>query len=100
MEDRYLRAIEKGREDIFYNGRPWRNKRKQILERDNFECQRCKEQGRVSKADTVHHIKELKDNPELGMKDKNLISLCFRCHNIVHERFEGREPRVDIPERW
>ena len=100
MNKKLLQAIKSGREDIFYNSRTWRKKRKQILERDNRECQMCKKEGKVSKADTVHHIKKLKDYPELGMTDENLISVCFNCHNILHERFGEQEPRINIPERW
>lgn len=103
MDNKLLQAINRGREDIFYNSRTWRKKRKQILARDNFECQRCKKEGRVSKADTVHHIKELKDCPELGLSSANLVSLCFSCHNIIHERFgnqKSRGEKIGIPERW
>lgn len=102
MQRRYLRAINSGRADIFYNSRTWRGKRLEILSRDNYECQRCKKLGRVSKADTVHHVKELGDRPDLGMTNDNLMSVCFRCHNIIHERFDGEdvEPRINIPERW
>ena len=104
MNKKLLQAIQSGREDIFYNSRTWRNKRKQILDRDNNECQICKKEGRVSKADTVHHIKELKDYPELGLDNDNLISVCNSCHNIIHERFEGQKVKnkinIEIPERW
>lgn len=102
MQSRYLKAISIGREDIFYKSWSWRQKRKQILQRDNFECQRCKSQGRMSKATTVHHKKELKERPDLGMDQDNLTSVCFACHNEIHERFGGAisEPRIDIPEKW
>lgn len=100
MKKKLLQAIKSGREDIFYNSRTWRRKREQIIERDNFECQMCKDKGKFKSADTVHHIKELKDYPELGMTDENLISLCFRCHNVIHERFGEQKPKIDIPERW
>lgn len=102
VQNRYLKAINNDRPDVFYNSRTWRKKRRAILERDNYECQRCKSKGLVSKADTVHHIKELKDHPRLGMTNNNLMSVCFRCHNIIHERFDGKdiEKRIDIPERW
>lgn len=63
MNKRLLQVIKGGREDIFYNSRTWRKKRLRILERDNFECQMCKDEGKVSKADTVHHVKELRDYP-------------------------------------
>ena len=63
MNKRLLQVIKGGREDIFYNSRTWRKKRLEILERDNFECQMCKDEGKVSEADTVHHVKELRDYP-------------------------------------
>lgn len=103
MQERHLKAINDDEENIFYKSWAWQKKRLKILERDNWECQRCKVLGRVRKADTVHHIKELKDYPELGMADENLISLCFSCHNFTHARFgerESRGGRMGIPERW
>ncbi|MFR4484057.1 HNH endonuclease [Sellimonas intestinalis] len=46
---------------------------------------RCK----IRRATQVHHIKELKENPELAFDEENLISLCTQCHNIRH----GRQPK-------
>ena len=40
-------------------------------------------------ADEGHHIVELKEHPELGLEEDNLISLCVPCHNLRH----GRAPR-------
>lgn len=100
LNKKLIQAIRKGNTHYFYTSWAWLQKRKQILERDNFECQRCKEEGGFSKANTVHHIKELKDYPELSLTDSNLVSLCYSCHNIAHERFEGQKPKIDIPERW
>lgn len=37
----------------------------------------------------VHHIQELKEHPELGLDDDNLVSLCTQCHNLRH----GRAPK-------
>ena len=65
----------------FYKSRPWRKKRKEMLRRDNNECQRCKSLGRYSKAVVVHHIKHLKDRPDLALEDDNLMPLCEACHN-------------------
>lgn len=104
MNKKLLQAIRKGNTHYFYTSWTWRKKRKQILSRDNHECQECKKKGKFNKADTVHHIKELKEHPELGLIDNNLISLCNVCHNIIHERFAGQEIKnkikIDIPERW
>lgn len=100
MNKKLLQAIRNGDTHYFYTSWAWLKKRDEILERDNYECQSCKEEGKYSKADTVHHIKELKDYPKLALTDSNLVSLCYICHNIVHERFEGQKPKIDIPERW
>lgn len=73
-----------------------------ILERDNYECQWCRRDGKVtSKADSVlevDHIKELKDYPELALDETNLRTLCKDCHNKRHERFNYREKKKNI--KW
>lgn len=89
--------------------------RQKILERDNYECQECKRQGRVTvdiyeknKNDrkkiklVVDHIKELEDYPELALDPDNLETLCVTCHNKKHGRyfvFKINPPKWD-DERW
>lgn len=94
-------------EKLFYHSTAWRRKRKQILKRDNFECQFCKAEGGYSKANTVHHIKHLTARPDLALVDSNLISCCHACHEKQHpERtenfkpFEQGEKAKRFPERW
>ena len=86
----------------FYKSRVWRKKRRDILRRDNNECQMCKKAGTYSDAVVVHHIKHLKDYPGLALTDSNLISLCADCHNTVHpekqKRWKKKEPLNE--ERW
>lgn len=86
----------------FYKSSPWLLKRVEILERDNYECQHCKQQGLYSKADCVHHIKHLGDSPELALVDENLISLCNYCHSVVHpEKLKANESnKFTNIERW
>ena len=75
----------------FYNSSAWKHKRMQILDRDHYECQDCRKRikdaaasgtqliGRdrkIWRAEEVHHIQELKEHPELGLDDDNLVSLC------------------------
>lgn len=78
----------------FYNSPEWRKKRKQILERDQYECQWCKAAGLVTVADEsvleVDHIKELETNPGLAFEDDNLRTLCKDCHNKRHHRMNYR----------
>lgn len=97
----------------FYNSKAWRTKRLEILERDNYECQECKANGKLTIANdksaklNVHHIKELTDYPELALEDDNLITVCVSCHNRIHGRYKHlnmfeSENKIaeDIPERW
>ncbi len=90
--------------DNFYKTGAWVRKRAEILERDNHECQRCKGAGGYSKGNVVHHIKHLEDRPDLALDDDNLMTVCERCHNILHpERLrtpEASKRRQITPERW
>ena len=104
---RLLAAIKTGREDTFYNSRTWRNKRAEVIEQFNNECQICKEEGKVTVGTKeepliAHHVKELKLHPELGLTDENLLAVCKFCHeNKCHpDKFQKITPKVDIPERW
>lgn len=86
----------------FYQSREWRSKREEIIIRDNYECQLCKDEGRMTPATEVHHIKTYKDRPDLALTDDNLISLCTQHHKDQHPEkgFQAIE-RDDIhPERW
>ena len=102
----------------FYNSTLWKHKRMQILERDHYECQDCRkrlrnavaagnilrgEDRKIRRAEEVHHIVELKEHPELGLEDDNLISLCVKCHNLRHgrtpRRFQ-RKKKLASKERW
>ena len=86
----------------FYNSKNWKIKRIEILKRDCFECQDCikrlkeaavngtqlrGEDREIRKATEVHHIKELREYPELALDEDNLISLCTKCHNARHGRY-------------
>ena len=64
----------------FYQTQAWKRKRHTILIRDNFLCQYCKRRP----AKMVHHIKCVKDFPELALVDENLVSLCYSCHEEQH----------------
>ncbi|WP_188453786.1 HNH endonuclease signature motif containing protein [Virgibacillus oceani] len=78
--------------------------RQQALERDNYECQECKRQGKVSPAQNVHHLKEVKDFPELALVLDNTESVCINCHNKEHKRLEKyirkKKPKFWNDERW
>lgn len=109
MIKKLIKEIGKGNTSYFYTSRTWRRKRKEILDRDNNECQICKEDGRVTtgtKEDPliVHHIKELKNRPDLCLTDSNLLTVCDYCHETVcHPKRLGEyqeKKRFTNEERW
>ncbi|MBQ9328932.1 MAG: HNH endonuclease [Solobacterium sp.] len=88
----------------FYHTKEWTRKRRQILERDHFMCQKCRQKKPAvyTRANTVHHIKHLNDEPELALTDSNLISLCSACHDGEHpeRHYNGAGREYRNVERW
>ena len=68
------------KQGMLLRGRSYRERRKLVLERDNYECQECG----VDLDLHVHHIKQVKDNPELVNKLNNCTTLCGKCHRKIH----------------
>lgn len=79
--DKYKRDQESR---SFYKSKAWEKCRQYVLARDNHLCQYCLKKGKLTPADMVHHIEELKDNPNKALDADNLISLCHPCHNKEH----------------
>lgn len=98
----------------FYKTDDWLELREDVLEENNYECVMCRDKGIYSKAQTVHHVNEVKQNPMLalskyfidskGKQQKNLLPLCNKCHNEIHERFAGfgrtNKDKFTNEERW
>src|SRR5699024_2424482 len=80
----------------FNKSTAWQKARKIALVRDNYLCQSCLSNKRIKKADVVHHIKELRDHPELSLTLSNLVSWCHTCHNRHHKPKAESEPKVKI----
>lgn len=97
----------------FYDSREWKRKRREILERDHFECCCCRARGRYTRAVIVHHVRHLEDAPELALSDtyvdgcgavhRQLISVCRDCHETVCHPERLRRTALPEPvtaERW
>ena len=106
-----------GRMDVndrkrFYKSLAWQVTRKKVLERDNYECQHCKLNGRVTinehkpdkhKVLDVDHIKSLEHYPHLAFDMDNLQTLCVKCHNAKEGRFvkwQRKPSKWDGDEYW
>ena len=64
----------------------WIKKREVILKRDDYLCCECKRYGNNIPAEHVHHIHPVEHRPDLEYVNDNLISLCKKCHNSMHNR--------------
>lgn len=87
----------------FYDSSKWKHIRLEQLESDHFECQRCKHCDKYSdvpgikkytKAVLVHHEYRFLKYPQYALKrfvgeNRNLYSLCQKCHEIEHEEERG-----------
>ncbi|MGV3285797.1 HNH endonuclease signature motif containing protein [Bacillus wiedmannii] len=68
----------------FYKSVGWRITRAKALVRDCYLCQRCLKDKKLTPADMVHHIVEVKEDWSKRLDINNLESLCNSCHNKVH----------------
>lgn len=82
----------------FYNCALWEHLRLEVLKEQHNECQLCKDKGLFSEAVTVHHIKYVRQQPELALTKSNLMSLCKECHYKIHHKYEPKEQLNE--ERW
>lgn len=97
---------------VFYTSSAWLNLRKEVLEEYKNECQNCKRKGKYVKASIVHHVKHLKEFPELalsktyiernGKEHVQLKPVCKECHEYVEhpERLRWNEKEPLTEERW
>lgn len=113
MRLRQLSAlIAVGKEASFYDWPEWDERRREVFAMDHNECVRCRDlRHRVRRAQLVHHVKHLRDRPDLALSvvdpdtgERQLVSLCRPCHEDVHpERGWRRESPARAPltaERW
>jgi len=84
--------IQSGKDNPMYGGEgsdwrtrhQWKNKRVEVLKRDNHRCVWCEADENLN----VHHIEPVFAG---GKKYElsNLQTLCERCHKQVHRRIDG-----------
>lgn len=96
----------------FYRSSAWQMKRQEALERDNYECQWCKKEGKVTVDSVktpgqrkeivlnVDHKYPIEHYPQLALVLDNLETLCVYHHNVKEGRiFKPKKPKWD-DERW
>lgn len=81
-----------GRGDI--GGKIWKRFRRMVFERDGYRCRKCGDTERRNLR--CHHIKPVKQFPNLYYDIDNALSLCEQCHrghpkgNFAPIRWRGR----------
>lgn len=92
----------------FYQSTYWQKLRKEVLREQKHKCQECLKIGRVTTANTVHHIQFVDKHPELalskfytykGKQYRNLIAVCSECHNKLHPE-KHRRNKSKVKERF
>ena len=100
----FISRINNGELLYFYKSKEWKDKRIEALNRDKYECQRCKgkfdkiEEKTLTTAVEVHHILGIKERPELCLQLSNLVSLCHDCHDHVEGRWVNKPKKKQLTE--
>lgn len=91
-----LEMVRKNDMRKFYNSWDWRKLSHAVIAENHNECYLCQRRGRVTPATITHHVNELKKRPDLaysrtytdehGKVQKQLMPLCWQCHEEIHER--------------
>lgn len=99
-----IKALREHKDYKIYKDKTYRKLRDNVLKDFKYECQKCKEKGKITRATMVHHVRQVKMYPELahqefyideeGKKKRNLIPLCKQCHEEEHGRYGYRPNQI------
>ena len=79
----------------FYNNKAWHRLRNSYINRHPL-CERCLEFDKITPAEHVHHKepflrgKRIEDKWMLFLDENNLMSVCARCHKILHQQLNSQ----------
>jgi hypothetical protein len=74
-----------GWQKLLRGSRKYEKWRLQVYKRDRYCCRKCKKHC-DSKIIVAHHIKNFKNYPKLRFNLKNGITLCRKCHILLHRK--------------
>ena len=83
--------------------RKFQKLRKQIIQRDDGHCVRCRVKFDLFVDDNLqcHHIKSFRDYPELAYEASNLLMVCRDCNlelgNSNKLDFKWEAPELEMP---
>ena len=101
--------LASGKENTWYNSGDWQAVR-DAVKRIDHECIICKAAGKHSATRYVHHVKHLRDRPDLALSiydpdtgERQLICVCKQCHELLHPESQRQYRPSKTPvtaERW
>lgn len=77
-----------------YSSKKWIQIRDRVRQRDRKLCLMCLDQNKIEPIDVVHHIVPYKEDESLTYNMNNLICLCNKHHNIVHDLYFDPNEKV------
>lgn len=66
----------------------WRERKSEILKRDNYSCRIC---GAYNCEINVHHVNYIPYRMAWEYPNEMLVSLCKNCHNKLHDKMNSKE---------
>lgn len=81
----YNNNVRDKRSASFYASPQWIRLRDLTMMRAGYQCQRCKQQGKVTPATEVHHIVPIRADWSKRLDASNLECLCHKCHMRAHK---------------
>lgn len=75
----------------YYNTKQWKNLRMYYIKRHPL-CECCLAHDVITPANEIHHKcrilsgKTEEERYKLLTNESNLISLCYRCHDMIHKK--------------
>lgn len=107
---RLTAMLETGRENVWYNSGDWKAIKSAVKQIDHNDCLICKAMGRRRAAHIVHHVRHLRDRPDLALSiydpdtgERQLICVCKQCHELLHPESQRQYRPKGKPvtaERW
>ena len=83
----------------FYDSKDWRTISNIVKSKDFGLCQVCLNKNIVKSSDVVHHIISLDEDRNKALDRDNLICLCHKCHNKIHNDMKDNSKKELIEEK-
>lgn len=95
-ENKYYDNYRRNKQsEIFYKSDEWARLREYILSKYNYlDLYAYYTQGKVRKANTVHHIKEINKNWNHRLDENNLFPTSDSNHNIIHKLYKKNKEKT------